>query len=66
MDIVSPVSAYSFLSNDSQDEITGSEKKKMKCPSSGHTFRGEIYESCPECFSLDTEEMADEKDDGYW
>ncbi len=65
MDIVSPVSAYYFLSDDSQDEITGSEKKKMKCPSCGHRFRGKIYDSCPECFSPETEEVIDEKNHGW-
>ena len=66
MDIANSVSAYFFLSDDAQDEITGEKKKKMKCGSCGHRFVGEFYESCPECFSSDTEEMIDEKDDGYW
>ncbi len=58
MDIVNPVSAYFFLSDDAQDEISGGEKKDMKCRSCGHGFAGESYDSCPECFSLDTEEAA--------
>ncbi len=66
MDIANPVSAYFFLSDDAQDEISGGKKKNMKCQSCGHGFAGESYDSCPECFSLDTEEIADEKDDGYW
>ncbi len=33
-EIVYPVSAYFFL--DAQDEITGSDKKKMKCLDCGH------------------------------
>ena len=66
MDIKNPVSAYFFLSDDAQDEISGSDKKKMKCLSCGHRFKGEIYDRCPECFSSDTEEETDEKDDGYW
>ena len=66
MDIVNPVSAYFFLSDDAQDEISGEKKKNMKCGSCGHRFMGDIYDSCPECFSLDTEEAGDEKDDGYW
>ncbi len=61
-----PVNSYSFLSDDAQDEISGGKKKNMKCQSCGHRFAGESYESCPECFSSDTEEMADEKDHGYW
>ncbi len=65
-DIANPVSAYFFLSDDAQDEITGSDKKKMKCRSCGHRFVGEIYDRRPECFSMDTEEVIDENDDGYW
>ena len=66
MDIVNPVSAYFFLSDDAQDEISVSDRKKMKCLSCGHRFTGEIYDRCPECFSSDTEELPEEKDDGYW
>ena len=66
IDIANPVSAYFFLSDDAQDEISGSDKKSMKCHSCGQSFTGEIYDSCPECFSLDIEKTADEKDDGYW
>ena len=61
-DIANPVSAYFFLSDDAQEEIIGADKKKMKCLSCGHQFKGEFYESCPECFSSDTEEVTDEKD----
>ncbi len=53
MDIANPVSAYFFLSDDAQDEISGGKKKNMKCRSCGHRFAGESYDSCPECFSLD-------------
>ncbi len=66
MDIANPVSAYFFLSDDAQDEISGRDKKRMKCLSCGYMFRGEIYDRCPECFSSDTEDVADEKDHGYW
>jgi len=65
-DISNPVSAYFFLSDDAQDEITGSDKKRMKCLSCGYRFMGKIYDRCPECLSLDTEEVTDEKDHGYW
>ena len=30
-DIANPVSAYFFLSDDAQDEISGRDKKRMKC-----------------------------------
>lgn len=66
MDIANPVSAYFFLSDDAQDEISGSKRKKMKCLSCGHVFKGEIYDRCPECFSSDTEEETDEKEHEYW
>ncbi|MFH1950147.1 MAG: hypothetical protein ABIL06_00875 [Pseudomonadota bacterium] len=66
MDIANPVSAYFFLSDDLQDELSGRDKKRMKCLSCGHVFRGEFYDSCPECFSSDTEEVTDEKDHRYW
>ena len=61
LDIADPVSAYFFLSDDAQDEISRSGKKRMKCLSCGHRFMGKIYDSCPECFSLDIEEAVDEK-----
>ena len=66
MDIVNPVSSYFFLSDDAQAEIRGGKKKNMKCRSCGRRFAGESYDSCPECYSLETEEAADKKDDGYW
>ena len=65
MNIANPVSAYFFLSDDAQDEITRAKKKNMKCGSCGHRFAGEFYESCPECFSSDIAEVIDEND-GYW
>ncbi|MBL7172500.1 MAG: hypothetical protein ISS68_06650 [Desulfobacteraceae bacterium] len=40
-----PVSAYFFLSDDAQDEISGGNKKNLKCRSCGHRFTGEIYDS---------------------
>ena len=60
LDIANPTSAYFFLSNDAQDEISGGKRKNMKCRSCGHKFAGEFYESCPECYSVNTEEMVDE------
>jgi len=57
-DIANPVSAYFFLSDDAQDEITGEKKKDMKCRSCGHRFAGESYESCPKCYSLNTDEVV--------
>ncbi|MDQ1336956.1 MAG: hypothetical protein QG552_3906 [Thermodesulfobacteriota bacterium] len=65
MDISNPASAYLFLSDDAQDEISGSGKTRMKCLSCGHLFIGESYDRCPECFSSDTEQMTEENDDGY-
>ncbi len=50
---------------DAQDEIGGGKRKNMKCRSCGHRFAGEFYESCPECYSVNTEGTADEKYDGY-
>jgi len=46
-----------------QDELRGTEKKKLKCLSCGHKFVGEIYDICPECFSPDTEEVIAGIDD---
>ena len=57
LDISSPVSAYFFLSDDAQDEISGKLKKKMQCQSCGHRFIGEVYGSCPECFRSDIKEL---------
>ncbi len=65
-DITNPASAYFFLSDDAQDEISGKKRKNMKCGSCSHRFMGKIYDSCPECFSPDTEEVVDEKYGGHW
>jgi len=59
-DISDLASVYLLLSDDAQDEISGAGKKKMKCRSCGHRFMGEIYDRCPECFSSDIDEGADE------
>ncbi len=66
MDIANPVSAYFSLNDDAQDEISGRKRKEMECLFCEDRFSGEFYDSCPECLSLDTEEIANEKDDGYW
>jgi len=63
--ITDPASAYLLLSDDAQDEIAGTGKKKMKCRSCGHRFMGEIYDRCPECFSSDIDEGADETKNWY-
>ena len=63
LDIASPASAYLFLSDDAQDEITGTDKKRMKCLSCGCRFLGDIYDRCPECDSLNTEEILSFMDD---
>jgi hypothetical protein len=57
MDITNPASAYFFLSDDAQDEISGKDLEKLKCQSCGHRFKGEIYDSCPKCESVFTEEV---------
>jgi len=64
-DIGDPASAYFLLSDDAQDEITGTVKKKMKCRFCGHRFTVEIYDRCPECFSSDTEEIPSQEDHVY-
>jgi len=63
MDISDPASAYFLLSDDAQDEITGIDKKKMKCRSCGQRFTGEIYDRCPKCDSLVTYEALPLLDD---
>jgi|GEM_PF-908875 len=63
-DISDPASAYFLLSDDAQDEITGTDKKKMKCRVCGHRFTGEIYDRCPKFDSLNTEEVLSFIDDG--
>ncbi len=57
LDITNPASAYLFLSDDAQDEINGSDKKNMKCLSCSYRFMGDIYDRCPKCESLNTEEV---------
>jgi len=55
-----PFEFYTFVSDEDGDI------PNMKCLSCGHTFVGDIYDRCPECFSSDTEQTAEENDDGYW
>jgi len=57
MDINNPSSAYFYFSDDAQDEIIGNDSKNMKCLSCGNRFRGDIYDRCPKCFSMDTQEL---------
>jgi len=38
-------------------EVAGSDKKRMKCRVCGHRFTGEVYDMCPKCDSLDTEDV---------
>jgi predicted Zn-ribbon and HTH transcriptional regulator len=67
MDISDPASVYLFLGDDAQDEISGTGKKRMKCRSCGHRFKGEIYDRCAKCDSFDTEEVfsfIEGEDDG--
>jgi len=64
MDISDPASTYLLLSDDAQDEITGTGKKRIKCRSCGRQFAGEIYDRCPKCDSLNTEEVLSFIDDG--
>lgn len=56
-DIANPVSAYFFLSDDAQDEIECSGRKRMKCSSCGHLFHGESFDPCPKCGNYLTEEI---------
>ena len=55
-----------FSSDEAQDELSEGGRKKIKYFSYTHRFMGEIYNDCRESFSLDTEEVVDEKDDRYW
>ena len=57
LDIKDPKSAYFYLSDDVQDEFGNTGKRKMRCESCGHKFKGDIIVSCPNCYSLDTEEI---------
>jgi len=63
LDITNPFSAYFSLSDDVQDDLQGSDKRKMKCLSCGHRFRGDLCDNCPECFSYNTEEVMADFDD---
>lgn len=58
LDITNPKTAYFFLSDDVQDELQGSEKRKMRCDTCGHIFVGEAYDNCPKCFSSYTEKIS--------
>jgi hypothetical protein len=57
MELREPASAYLLLSDDGQDEIIGTDKKRMKCRACGRRFTGEIHDRCPKRDSLDTGEV---------
>ena len=63
LDISNPASAYFFLSDEAQNEISGGKRNNMKCRSCGHRFVGEFYESCPECYSINTETIEEDSSD---
>ena len=52
-----PVNAYFFLSDDVQDELANSQKRKMKCLSCKHEFFGQIDDYCPECYGAEFSEI---------
>ena len=58
-DITNPASAFFFLSDDAQDAIQGSDKRKMRCLTCGDNFTGDVYDGCPECFSPNTEKLSE-------
>jgi len=62
-DIRNPARAYFLLSDDAQDEITGSDKRRMKYLTCGYRFIGDIYDRCPKCDNLNTEEVLSFIDD---
>jgi rubrerythrin len=51
--------------DDAQDEISDTDKTKMRCLACGHKFIGEIYDDCPECFSPNTEEISERDNDNF-
>jgi len=46
LDITDPKSAYFYLSDDVQDELEGTSKRKMECMSCGNKFLGYLSDSC--------------------
>ena len=46
-----PVNSYLFLSDDAQDELGNSQKRKMKCLLCGHEFLGRKIDHCPICYA---------------
>lgn len=62
MNMSDPASAYFFLSDDAQNEITGFDCKMMKCRLCGHRFWGDVYDNCPNCNSLETEALFRDMD----
>ena len=57
LNISDPVSSYLFLSDDAQDEMGNSQKRKMKCQLCGHKFTGEKTDYCPMCYSSRVSEI---------
>ena len=57
LNLRNPVNSYLFLSDDAQDELGNSQKRKMKCLSCGHEFFGQISDYCPECYSTEGSEI---------
>ena len=58
LDITVPRSEFFFLSDDVQDDLDERDKPLMRCLSCGQRFKGVIYDSCPKCFCVNTEEIV--------
>ncbi len=56
---------YDLLQKVIRQDIRDSFKDKLS-PVQYDDIMGRRLDRCPECFSLDTSEMGDEADDGYW
>ena len=53
-----PVNSYLFLSDDAQDELGNSQKRKLKCLLCGHEFMGRKGDQCPECYSTGVSQIG--------
>lgn len=54
-----PLSAFLFLSDDVQDELENTEKRKRECLACEHKFTGQITDQCPVCGFTETVQMKE-------
>ncbi len=57
LNIRDPLSAFLFLSDDIQDKLENTEKRKRECLTCGHELFGQIGDYCLKCYGMEFREI---------